>query len=93
MSQAHKHVGLKILAKIKIYILSRAKLLITVWDEIPCSTYLSNIFSSFQGECDTNLFASGGEDSFVEAAGKGDLNSMACLLDETYDEIIDQQGM
>ena len=56
------------------------------------STYLPNTFPSFQGECDTNLFASGGENSFVEAAGKGDLNSMACLLDETYDEIIDQQG-
>ena len=38
MSLSHEHVGLKILAKIKIYILSRAKLLITVWDEIPCSS-------------------------------------------------------
>jgi hypothetical protein len=30
MCLSNKHVGLKILAKIKIYILSRAKLLITV---------------------------------------------------------------
>ena len=36
MSLSHEHVGIKILAKIKIYNLSRAKLLITVWDEIPC---------------------------------------------------------
>ena len=36
MSLSHEHVGLKILAKIKIYILSRAKLLLSVWDEIPC---------------------------------------------------------
>ena len=36
MSLSHEHVGLKILAKIKIYILNGAKLLITVWDEIPC---------------------------------------------------------
>ena len=36
MCLSHKHAGLEILAKIKIYILSRATLLITVWDEIPC---------------------------------------------------------
>ena len=29
----------------------------------------------------------------VEAAGKGDLNSLACLLDEGYDDTIDQQGI
>ena len=33
---SHEHVGLEILTKIKIYILGRAKLLITVWDETPC---------------------------------------------------------
>ena len=36
--------GLKILAKTKIYILSRAQLLITVWDEIPCISGLSYNF-------------------------------------------------
>jgi hypothetical protein len=37
MSLSHEQAGLKILAKIKIYILSRAKLLCTVWDETPCT--------------------------------------------------------
>jgi len=32
----HKHVGFKILAKIKIYILTRAELLFTLCYEIPC---------------------------------------------------------
>ncbi len=39
MGLSHEHTGLKMLAKIKIYILSRAKLLCTVWDEIPCCVY------------------------------------------------------
>ena len=34
MSLTHEPAGPKILEKIKIYILSRDKLLITVWDEI-----------------------------------------------------------
>ena len=37
MSLSHEHIESKILAKIKIYILSRAKLLFTIWDEIPCT--------------------------------------------------------
>jgi hypothetical protein len=44
------------------------------------------------GECDKNLFARNGETNFVEAAGNGDLNSLACLLDESFDDIIDQEG-
>ena len=40
MSLSHEPAGLKILARIKIYILSRAKLLYTVWDEIPCNWQL-----------------------------------------------------
>ena len=36
MSLSHEHVGSKILAKIKIYSLSRAELLCTVCNEIPC---------------------------------------------------------
>ena len=47
MSLSHEQAGLKILAKIKIYILSRAKLLFKVWDEIP---YFYNIgYSLFKG--------------------------------------------
>ena len=49
MSLSHKHIGLKVLAKIKIYILSRAKLLITVWDEIPCNQ--SSHFGSLKKLC------------------------------------------
>ena len=41
MCLSHEHAGLKILAKIKIYILSRAKLLFTVWDEIPYTSQKS----------------------------------------------------
>ena len=37
MSLTHKPAGLKILEKIKIYILSRAKLLCSLCHEIPCS--------------------------------------------------------
>ena len=36
MSLTHEPAGPKILEKIKIYIISRAKLLMSVWDEIPC---------------------------------------------------------
>ena len=36
MSLSHEHVGSKILAKVKIYSLSRAELLCTVCNEIPC---------------------------------------------------------
>ena len=36
MALSHEHVGIKILAKIRIYILSRAKLLCSVCHEIPC---------------------------------------------------------
>ena len=46
MPLSHEHVGPKILAKIKIYILTRAELLFNLCYEIPCnsvvwiSTYL-----------------------------------------------------
>jgi hypothetical protein len=36
MGLSHEHVGPKILAKIKIYILTRAELLFPVCYEIPC---------------------------------------------------------
>ena len=39
MPLSHEHVGSKIPAKIQIYILSRAEILITLCYEIPCSTY------------------------------------------------------
>ena len=38
MSLTNEHVGPKILAKIKIYVLTRAKLLFHFCYEIPCST-------------------------------------------------------
>ena len=38
MGLSHEHVGSKILAKIKIYILTRAELLFTLCYEIPCNT-------------------------------------------------------
>ena len=34
-----EHIGSEVSANIKSYILSRAKLLITVWDEIPCTRH------------------------------------------------------
>ncbi len=40
MGLSHEPVGPKILAKIKIYILTRAELLITLCYEIPCNTYM-----------------------------------------------------
>jgi hypothetical protein len=39
MALAHEHVGSKILAKINIYILTRAELLCTLCYEIPCGTW------------------------------------------------------
>ena len=36
MPLSHEHVGTKIVAKIKIYILTRAELLFTLCYEIPC---------------------------------------------------------
>ena len=44
MGLTNEHVGPKILAKIKIYVLTRAELLITLCYEIPCSlTHLSTV--------------------------------------------------
>ena len=37
MSLSHEHIGLKILAKIKIYIPTRAELLFPLCYEIPCT--------------------------------------------------------
>ena len=51
-SHFNEHVGPKILAKIKIYVLTRAELLFQVCYEIPCSTVLQ-YYNSFFG------FASG----------------------------------
>ena len=41
MGLTSEHVGSKILAKIKGYVLTRAELLITLCYEIPCSMYIS----------------------------------------------------
>ena len=38
MAPSHEHVGSKILAKLKVYILTRAELLCTLCYEIPCIT-------------------------------------------------------
>ena len=38
MGLTNEHVGPKILAKIKIYVLTRAELLFTLCYEIPCTT-------------------------------------------------------
>ena len=38
MPPSHKHVGFKMLAKIKIYILTRAELFLNLCYEIPCTT-------------------------------------------------------
>ena len=38
MGLTNENVGPKILAKIKIYVLTRAELLITLCNEIPCNT-------------------------------------------------------
>ena len=43
MGLSHEHVGPKILAKIKIYVLTRAELLISLCYEIPCITFNGNI--------------------------------------------------
>ena len=40
MGLSHEHIGPKILAKIQIYTLTRAELLFTLCDEIPCMTKL-----------------------------------------------------
>ena len=40
MPLSHEHVGSKIVAKIKIYILTRAELLFTLCYEIPCNLQL-----------------------------------------------------
>ena len=39
MVLSHEDVGLKILAKIKIYLLTRAELLCSLCNEIPCTSY------------------------------------------------------
>ena len=42
MALTNENVGHKILAKIKIYVLTRAELLFQVCYEIPCTTPLKN---------------------------------------------------
>ena len=43
MSLSHEHGGSKVLAKIKIYILTRVELLFTLCYEIPCTKNQSNL--------------------------------------------------
>ena len=40
MGLSHEHIGSKEWAKIKIYMLTRAELLFTLWKEIPCISHL-----------------------------------------------------
>ena len=60
MPLSHEHVGSKILEKIKMYTLTRAKLLFNLCYEIPCTTMMTQVdsFRSFFGEIDNskNLF-------------------------------------
>jgi hypothetical protein len=54
MALPHEHVGSKILAKIKIYILARAELLFNLCYEIPCTIKFPNFslyhdYNQFQG--------------------------------------------
>ena len=67
MCLTNEHVGPKILAKIKICVLTRAELLITLCYEIPCNlgskdraltpgVHLS-LFSGPQDQCDNNNYA------------------------------------
>ena len=48
MGLSHEHVGPKILAKIKIYILTRAELLISLCYEIPCNRTCFGFFQQFR---------------------------------------------
>ena len=50
MGLTNEHVGPKILAKIKIYVLTRAELLITLYYEIPCSFQIID-YSEFNFHC------------------------------------------
>ena len=59
MDLTNEHVGPKILAKIKIYVLNRAELLITLCYEIPCSL-LYVVSKINQGSC---LGCLGGDDA------------------------------
>ena len=43
MGLSHEHAGPKILAKIQIYILTRAELLFTLCYEIPCTLQIPHI--------------------------------------------------
>ena len=49
MGLTNEKVGPKILAKIKIYVLTRAELLFKVCYEIPCNRYQNIIFEIPQG--------------------------------------------
>ena len=44
MGLTNENVGPKILAKIKIYVLTRAELLFKVCYEIPCNTYIFQVY-------------------------------------------------
>ena len=64
MGLANEHVGPSILAKIKIYVLTRAELLITLCYEIPCitqkdasrGTYIVHLFLQYVRERNLNHF-------------------------------------
>ena len=51
MSLSHEHVGLKILAKIKIYTPTRAELLFSLCYEIPCKSNKQNSVSKINQRC------------------------------------------
>ena len=46
MALSHKHVGSKILPKIKLYIHTRAELLINLCYEIPCTIHIWRLYQS-----------------------------------------------
>ena len=47
MGLTNENVGPKILAKIKIYVLTRAELLFTLCNEIPCNKKVQDSFSFY----------------------------------------------
>ena len=69
MPLSHEHVGSKISAKIKIYILNRAGLLFTLCNEITCSNGPSN-FWTFRWSCQRMRFLVGPQKIFVQFSQK-----------------------
>ena len=56
MPLSHDRVGSKIVAKIKIYILTRAELLINLCYEIPCIMQALHVAENFKNVCPSDYF-------------------------------------